>query len=99
MCRSEQRNCPADKVEDTVSQSAVLQWAQNNAKQGLREGVFTGSERQEGEAGLSSVVWEGCLWTQRQPVSLHPNTQERLWQPLSANKQFSTQHSIALSLQ
>lgn len=94
MCRSEQRNCPADKVEDTVSQSAVLQWAQNNAEQGLREGVFTGSGRQEAEAGLSSVGWEGCLWTQRQPVSLHPHTQERLWQPLSANS--SSLRSIQL---
>lgn len=61
MCRSEQRNRPDEKVEDTVLQPAVLQWAQNNAKRGLRKGVFTGSDRQRAEPRLSGVIWEGCL--------------------------------------
>lgn len=59
--RSKERNRLDDKVDETVLQSAALQWVQNKAKQALRKWVFTGSERQYEEPRLYNMIWEDSL--------------------------------------
>ena len=60
-CRSKERKHLDRKVDETVLQSAVLQWVQNKAKQVLRKGVFTGKERQYEEPRLYNMIWEDDL--------------------------------------
>lgn len=61
ICRSKEGNGLDDKVDETVLQSAVLQWVQNKVEQVLRKGVFTGNERQYEEPRLYNIIWEDCL--------------------------------------
>lgn len=60
-CRSKEGKHLDRKVDETVLQSAVLQWVQNKVKQALRKGVFTGKERQYEEPRLYNMIWEDYL--------------------------------------
>lgn len=58
LCWSQKRSCLEDKVDEPVLQSPVLQ---NKGKQGLREEIFTSTERQDEEPRLHNVLWEDHL--------------------------------------